>query len=238
MRTDTGRVRQHNEDAFLTRPERRLFAVADGMGGHAAGEIASELAVRTLDEAALSPRNGSTLARSLADAMWRANRKILEEGGARSGWEGMGTTLIALAFADDGNAALAHVGDSRAYRLREGRLERLTRDHTWVQDQIDAGRLDAETARRHPYASVLSRVLGLEDLDGIDTAVLDVLPGDLHLLCSDGLTTLVPDEVIAAILTSGEPLVTSAESLITEANERGGVDNCTVVLVRPETGPG
>lgn len=231
--TDTGRVRQHNEDAYLHRPDRRLFVVADGMGGHAAGEVASAMAVRMLEKAVLDTTDARSVASGLVHAILEANQRIVEQGTTVPAWEGMGTTVIALAFPDDGvTGVIGHVGDSRAYLLRAKRLERLTRDHTWVQDQVDAGRLDAAFAQRHPYANVLSRVLGLPELESVDTAIIETRAQDLFMLCSDGLTTLVPDSRIAEILGQAAPLDALAASLIDEANARGGVDNCTVILVR------
>jgi protein phosphatase len=145
----------------------------------------------------------------------------------------MGTTLTAIAFPRGASScALAHVGDSRAYRLRDGRLDLLTRDHTWVQDQVDAGRLDPEQARVHPYANVLSRVLGLPALDLVETTIIEVKPHDVLLLCSDGLTAMLEEENIQAILHAQPDLQAAAAQLIDTANAHGGVDNVTVVLIR------
>jgi protein phosphatase len=231
-RSDGGRVRTRNEDAYLLRPEKRLFAVADGMGGHQAGHLASRLAVDTLD-AEVETRHADV--RSLADrlvlAARAANRVILERANAERGTEGMGTTLTALALAAD-RAAIAHIGDSRAYRLRNGMLAQLTHDHTWVQGQVAAGRLSPDDVRGHPYANVLSRVLGMEDIEDADRLLIDVIPGDVFLLCSDGLTTMLEDDVIADILASDVPVAERASALIDAANARGGVDNITAVVVR------
>jgi serine/threonine protein phosphatase PrpC len=234
--SDGGQLRARNEDALLLRPDRRLFAVADGMGGHLGGHVASRLAVQTLD----TRTAGITLdgdVRALADtlvaAARHANRTILEHGRQDPETEGMGTTLTVLAFPTaPGSCAIAHVGDSRAYRFRTGRLEQLTRDHTWIQAQVEAGRIAPEDARGHPYANVLSRVLGMSDVGDADRLVLPVATGDLFLLCSDGLTGMLDDDDIAAILTRGGPAGALVGDLVDEANRRGGLDNITAIIVR------
>jgi serine/threonine protein phosphatase PrpC len=232
----TGLIRSQNEDSLLVRPEKRLFAVADGMGGHVAGEIASALAVAALDEAITDGPSADSpqgLAHRLLAGVRNANERILEHGRTEPETRGMGTTLTAIAFPNGGTScALAHVGDSRAYRFRGGQLELLTRDHTWVQDQVDAGHLDPEQARAHPYANVLSRVLGLPVLDLVESAIIDVQPRDLLLLCSDGLTAMLEEENIQAILLAQPDLQAAAAELIEAANAGGGVDNITVILVR------
>lgn len=236
--SDTGRVRQHNEDSLLVRPDKRLFAVADGMGGHVAGEVASALAVSTLEEAVTDADGGETaegLADRLVRAVQRANERILERGRREPSTRGMGTTLTVVGFpaSPDGNVcALAHVGDSRAYRYREGRLQLLTRDHTWVQDEVDAGRLHPDEARGHPYANVLSRVLGLPDLAGVEAGVIELDPGDVLLLCSDGLTAMMDDAAIEEVLARHDDLDAAAAALVEGANRHGGIDNITVVLLR------
>lgn len=234
--TDVGRVRDQNEDAWIGRPEIGLFAVADGMGGHAAGEVASRLAIDTLDESLdLEPagtveRAGSALDRAVRSAGLRIQRRARESAACR----GMGTTLTALLLLDGGDALLAHVGDSRAYRVRSGRLERLTHDHTWVQEEVDRGAMTSEEARTHPAASVLTRALGTEN--GAQPDLLDPgwRPGDLFLLCSDGLTAALDDADLEEILSGADALDATADRLVREANDRGGPDNVTVVLVRPE----
>jgi protein phosphatase len=238
-----GLIRSQNEDSLLVRPEKRLFAVADGMGGHVAGEIASALAVEALDDALSTASTTADSPQALADrllaGMRSANERILERGRTEPETRGMGTTLTAIAFPRGGTScALAHVGDSRAYRLRDGQLDLLTRDHTWVQDQVDAGRLDPEQARGHPYANVLSRVLGLPALDLVEAAIIEVKPHDLLLLCSDGLTAMLEEENILAILHAQPDLQVAAAQLIDAANEHGGVDNVTVVLVRADGAAG
>lgn len=230
--TDPGRVRQNNEDICFTRDDPGFFAVADGMGGHAAGEVASHIAMDTLvtrlDEAGCA-LSADDLARVFADA----NRAILARAAAEPLKRGMGTTLTVLAAVEEGQALVAHVGDSRLYRFRESRLEQLTRDHTWVQEHVDAGVLTEENARHHPFASVLTRVLGTTTSATPDIEPVDVIPDDLFLLCSDGLSGMVDDPDIDAILAGRSPLARMAEQLIDAANDNGGLDNVTLVLARP-----
>ena len=244
--TDAGQVREQNEDAWTAVPDSGLFAVADGMGGHAAGEVASRLAVAALEELAgghgAPPGSVSEARRLLAGSIREAGRRIREEGREHPGRRGMGTTLTALVLLAGGRGVVAHVGDSRAYRLRGGRLERLTRDHTWVQDQVDRGALSESEARRHPASSVLTRALGTDA--GVEPDIGEIAweRGDLYLLCSDGLTAAVPEPELAGALgralegapdRDGSPeLAAAAGALVEEANRRGGPDNVTVLLVR------
>lgn len=215
-------------------PERRLFAVADGMGGHAAGDVASRLAVATL--AAAFPRAPSarigreTLGRRLVGGMLQAHRAILAQGAALPHQAGMGTTLTAFApLARDG-ALIGHIGDSRAYRLRHGRLEQLTHDHTWVQQQVDSGMLTPAAARSHPWSSVLVRVLGGPGEP--ELYHVDVQDDDRFLLCTDGLCGVVEDADLEAILAHPLPLDHVARHLLEAALLRGGPDNVTVVLLQ------
>lgn len=228
-RTDRGLRRARNEDAFALHADAGVYAVADGMGGHAAGDVASRIAVETL-ERAVAAAPGAVPER-LADSVRDANRAIREHADANPETAEMGTTLTALALADAG-FVIAHVGDSRCYRLREDALEQLTTDHTWVQAQVDAGILSPEQARHHPFGSVLLRSLGSADDVEVDTLSGPVRPGDLFLLCSDGLTGMVDDADLAAMLRQPIPLDALAEQLVEAANLRGGVDNITVVLAR------
>lgn len=236
--TDRGRRRARNEDAMLLRPQSRIYGVADGMGGHAAGNVASRLAIDALAaafERAPSPRiRAATLARRLLGVFDDANRAILDHAAANRECAGMGTTLTALApLARTDRCVIAHVGDSRAYRLRRGELTQLTRDHTWVQQQVDAGMLTPADARHHPLSSVLSRVLGTAAVGPADTLVVDAEPGDTFLLCSDGLTTMLEDIDVRTLLSLRVPLEQRARELIDAANLRGGFDNITVVLLAP-----
>ncbi|HEX2168333.1 MAG TPA: PP2C family serine/threonine-protein phosphatase [Longimicrobiales bacterium] len=237
--TDRGRRRARNEDAFLLRPQARIFGVADGMGGHAAGNVASRIAIDVLAaafERPPSPRiRAATLARRLLNIFDDANRAILAHAAENRECAGMGTTLTALApLAGADQCVIAHVGDSRAYRLRAGELTQLTRDHTWVQQQVDAGMLTSAEARHHPLASVLSRVLGTAAVGPADTLVVDAAPGDVFLLCSDGLTTMLDDPEVLALVDGQVSLEERARALIDAANQRGGVDNITVVLLQPD----
>ncbi len=232
--TDVGKVRARNEDALLQLPLRGLAAVADGMGGHAAGDVASRIAVDILDDR--TREMGPDPAHTLADAVRAAHQAILKAARADPELQGMGTTLTALRVHEDHGAVIAHVGDSRAYRWRGDTLEQLTRDQTWVQEQVDAGTLSAERARNHPFASILTGALGIEDRD-VEVEVLEpeVEPGDTFLLCSDGLIARLEDDDILAVLQAHpDDLDAAAHALVDAANEAGGPDNITVALVRAE----
>jgi PPM family protein phosphatase len=232
--TDTGRQRRANEDSVLAHAP--LFVVADGMGGAQAGEVASRLAV---DEFRRALREGDTLRGAggleseLAQRVREANARIHERSQRRAEQAGMGTTLTAIHVGPE-RVSVAHVGDSRAYRLRDGLLERLTEDHTLVDELIRQGRLSPEEASEHPQRSVITRALGPEAVVDVDTSSLEGQAGDIYLLCSDGLTTMVPEESVAAILKANPRLRDAGEALIAAANEAGGRDNITVVLVRLE----
>lgn len=233
-RTDVGRVRSRNEDALLLRPDRGLFAVADGMGGHAAGDIASRIAVDVLDERSIDFR-GDVETR-LADAIRAGHDAILKAARADAALQGMGTTLTALHIDGDG-CVIAHVGDSRAYRWRGGSLDQLTRDQTWVQEQVDAGLLAPEQARDHPFSAMLTCALGIEEAE-LDVQVLAPAceSGDTYLLCSDGLMARLDDDDVRRILVEhGSDLDETARSLVDAANRAGGPDNITVALVRLES---
>lgn len=231
-RTDVGRVRTRNEDALLERPERALFAVADGMGGHAAGDIASRMAVDVLDEATLHPADD--VAGQLEQAVRAGHGAILKAARADSDLDGMGTTLTAVRLLEESQEWLvAHVGDSRAYLWRDGDLRQLTRDQTWVQDQVDAGQLNEAQARTHPFSAMLTCALGIGDVD-LDVQLIreSARHGDLMLLCSDGLTARLQDSDLRPLLASTDDLVEMAGAMVDRANEVGGPDNITVCLVR------
>lgn len=230
--TDVGRVRARNEDALLLQPLRGLAAVADGMGGHAAGDVASRIAVDVLDDRTRDL--GPDVAAELADAARAAHGAIVRAARADPELQGMGTTLTALRVDAGGDAVIAHVGDSRAYRWRGDTLEQLTRDQTWVQDQVEAGALSQERARTHPFSSILTGALGIEDQE-IEVQVVEpgCEPGDTFLLCSDGLTAPLTDDQIRAVLRDhAGDLAGTALALVDAANEAGGPDNITVALVR------
>ncbi|HET6229564.1 MAG TPA: protein phosphatase 2C domain-containing protein [Longimicrobiaceae bacterium] len=234
--TDVGRVRQGNEDTYLVDAARGLFLVADGMGGHAAGEIASALAAETVGSALVRGVDGGLDGDGLTQALTESFHSAHAAIGARCeedpNTRGMGTTLIALAVSTTGAYLMGHVGDSRAYLMRGGRLGQVTRDHTWVQDEVDAGRLSSSGARTHRFAHVITRALGADSRATPDLVAGELLPGDLILLCTDGLTGMVSDVRLRRILSAEVRLEELVTALIDAANGRGGTDNITVVLVR------
>ena len=221
--THVGQVRTGNEDAYLLEPP--MYAVADGMGGHRGGEVASQLALTTIAE---SFRKGAV---PLADQVQAANRAVFERAGADRNLAGMGTTLTA-AVIEGGLAHLVHVGDSRAYLLRAGALRQLTDDHTLVNRMVKAGEITSAEAEVHPHRNVLVRALGTEPDVPLDEQDVGLLEGDRLLLCSDGLTGMLTEEQIQAILesTSTAPQE-AADRLVVAANRAGGVDNITVVVL-------
>ncbi len=234
--SDVGRRRAGNEDSYLMRPALGIFAVADGMGGHAAGEVASRIAVETVEahvDTAYSRLHGRVRATGIMrDAVQAANQEILDRAGRDPTLQGMGTTLTAMALVSrDGCGVVAHVGDSRAYRLRDGELLQVTRDQTWVQQQVDDGVLTPESARVHPFSNILSQALGTDPDVEVEIEEVDVREGDRFLLCSDGLTGMLPDRVIRRILVDAPDVHDAVRRLIEEGNERGGHDNITAVLV-------
>jgi PPM family protein phosphatase len=227
-KTDTGRQRRDNEDnAFVRAP---LFVVADGMGGAQAGEVASKLAVDEFHEAL--PDQGSAEER-LTDRIRAANRRIYQLSQTEHEHAGMGTTLTA-AYVEDDHLAVAHVGDSRAYIFREGELVRLTQDHSLVEELVRQGKLTEEQAAEHPQRSIITRALGIEGDVEVDTRSYSVRAGDVVLLCSDGLTSMIGEEQIVKILDVETNLDRVADDLIAAANDAGGRDNITVVLFRLE----
>lgn len=230
--TDVGRVRSENEDAYLAVPAAGLFAVADGLGGHAAGEVASRAAVRTLSERfdGRSP-TGEDIVAALEEAIREAHARIRRMAAADRAVAGMGTTVTALHLDAGGRYAIGHVGDSRAYLLRDGRLRRLTRDHTYVQEMVERGRLTEEQARLHPRSSMLTRALGVEE--GVEVAVYEgrARRGDRFLLATDGLTGLVPESELRELLRSERDPGPLVRRLVEAANAAGGSDNITAVVV-------
>jgi serine/threonine protein phosphatase PrpC len=225
-KSDTGRQRRANEDRFYARAP--LFVVADGMGGAQAGEVASRLATEAFADGL--PPDGSAEER-LAGRVRAANRRIHERSRADEGLAGMGTTLTA-AYADGDEVALAHVGDSRAYLLRGEELTRLTRDHSLVDELVRRGKLTEEEAAGHPQRSIITRALGPEADVEIDTSTHRLRDGDVLLLCSDGLTSMLAETEVAEILREAESLDAAGHALVAAANEAGGRDNITVVLAR------
>lgn len=221
-----GRVRTNNEDSFCDRAADGLWAVADGMGGHENGEWASAAIVSTLDAVAL-PAEFEPACRAIADGIHTANGEVWREA-ERRGLQ-MGSTVVALLLRD-GQFGVLWVGDSRAYLLRHGILHQLSRDHTQVQDMVDRGMLDPEAAKNHPMGHVLARAVGVRDLLEVDVITDEVEPGDIFLLCSDGLTGQVADKEIADILGAGTHRA-ALDRLIALTLERGAPDNVTVVVV-------
>ena len=231
--TNVGMIRPGNEDAFYTDAADGLFIVADGMGGHAAGEIASEMAVTILARE-LKPVHqiDDAVAGTVNRALKQANSEIFQRTLAEVDKQGMGTTA-SLLIMRDGKYLIGQVGDSRVYLLREGTLTQLTKDHSYVQEQVDAGFLTPEQARYHPYSNVITRCVGASADVEPDTYAGDVRSGDTFLVASDGLTGMVDDRRLQTLL---QNKVASAQrvvdSLIAEANGRGGLDNITAIVVR------
>lgn len=226
--TDTGLQRRANEDSLLARSP--LFVVADGMGGAQAGEVASRLAVESFHNGLGSPTSPEE---QLAATALAANARIHELSQSNAEHAGMGTTLTAV-YVGEEEVAIAHVGDSRAYCLRDGELLRLTDDHSLVDELIREGRLTPEEAEEHPQRSIITRALGPEETVEVDTRSFRARAGDVYLLCSDGLTSMVPEARLAEILRAQPRLHDAGEALIAEANRAGGRDNITVILLRLE----
>jgi PPM family protein phosphatase len=225
-RTDTGRQRNANEDAFYARAP--VFAVADGMGGAQAGEVASRVAAEAFESAG---ERDDAPERYLSMVVTAANERIHELAQSDASRSGMGTTLTAALIRDD-EVSLAHVGDSRAYVLRDRELKRLTSDHSLVEELRRQGRLTEAQAEEHPQRSIITRALGPEPDVEVDTMTVPARPGDVFVLCSDGLTTMVPEARIARILERSKSLESAVSRLVREANEGGGRDNITVVAFR------
>ncbi len=228
--TDQGRLRTINQDAFLDRPDFGIWAVADGMGGHRDGGRASQMLVEALAALPRPPLLGAA-ADSVRTALTEVNRRLVEEAQAQGG-DVIGSTIVTLIVRGN-HCGLLWVGDSRAYRLRDGTLSRLTRDHTQVQALVDQGILTPEQAEHHPYSNVLSRAIGAEDAVEIDTRIESLHSGDIYLLCSDGLDKELTDEQIALLLAGPDPAVV-CRSLVQAACEAGGRDNVTAVVVHFE----
>jgi serine/threonine protein phosphatase PrpC len=226
--TDTGRQRRANEDSLLARAP--LFVVADGMGGAQAGEVASKIAVESFLHGLTDASQPEAALATLAQA---ANSRIHELSHSNAEQAGMGTTLTAV-YVGEREVAIAHVGDSRAYCLRDGELLRLTDDHSLVDELLRQGRLTPEEAVEHPQRSVITRALGPEGTVEVDTRSFGARAGDVYLLCSDGLTTMLSEEEIAAVLRGHHRLRDAGEALIAAANDAGGRDNITVLLIRLE----
>jgi protein phosphatase len=222
--TDVGRVRGANEDAFVIDDAAGLLAVADGMGGHQAGEVASATAIAAL-------RTGLDDGRKLDEAIVDANTAVVERASGDPALRGMGTTLTAAVFGDDQVLVIGHVGDSRAYLLRDSDLEQLTEDHSVVAELIAAGQLTEAEAEIDPRRAMITRALGIDVDVEVDVITVDLAVGDRVLLCSDGLTTMLRDDAIAEVLRTETDRARAAHELVEAANEAGGADNITVLLI-------
>ena len=237
-KSDVGRRRPKNEDRFLSNEAVDLYAVADGMGGYAGGEVASEMAVAVLDASfapiAALPAGALSIARAaeaLRSAVRLASRRIHERKAAEPNLAQMGTTAVAMLFLDD-HAILANVGDSRAYRIRDGGIEQLTADHSLVAEQVRAGIITPEQARTHRMKNWILRSVGTEGDVEVDTFIVPLEPGDHLLLCSDGLTGMLEDHEIRDAVLGATTVESAVDRLVALANDRGGEDNVTVVLAR------
>lgn len=244
--TDVGRKRKHNEDAYALDEAEGLYIVADGMGGHAAGEVAAKITVETIGEfiAATRQKEEATWpfkynhelhfnSNRLAIAIEKANERVMSAVAAQPWLKGMGTTVVA-GLLNEKILSLAHVGDSRAYLYRAGELTRLTDDHSWVHEQVSAGILTEDEAKTHPLKNVVTRALGGGPSVAPDLREMEFSRGDAFLFCSDGLTTMLSDEEIRDSIAVDENRTAEAlcQGLVDLANEKGGVDNITVVYVR------
>jgi protein phosphatase len=245
--TDVGMKRRLNEDVFVLDHDSGMYLVADGMGGHAAGEVASRVAT---DEILRAFKDGpsdadetwpehwdtdlSATANLIVDSIVAGHHRLTMAMNKDADLKGMGTTVVVAAHQPGaGKIVVCHVGDSRAYRYRNGGLMLLTSDHSWVHEQVEAGFLTEEAARTHPLKNVVTQALGGNSEPKVDVLEDDIQDGDVYLLCSDGLNSMLTDDEIAAVLETGGSLDDTCQRLIVEANERGGNDNISVVLLRP-----
>ena len=236
--TDTGRARNNNEDSVAVDDVGALVVLADGMGGYNAGEVASDMATsfikselgRWLAEASQNASD-TDVRRAMDICVDNANRAIFNAANSNPQYAGMGTTLVVGVFRD-ARLLMGHVGDSRAYRLRGGRLAQITHDHSLLQEQIDSGLITPEQAAFSANKNLVTRAVGVEDTVLLETHLHDVLPGDTYLLCSDGLSDMLDDESIAQLLMGSEALTEIATALVDAANDAGGKDNISVVLAR------
>jgi PPM family protein phosphatase len=239
---DTGRARSNNEDTVLVDAPLALAVLADGMGGYQAGEVASELAANTLREEVsrwlgdpAAPRDAADTRRALGQSAQEANRRVFEAAQSRAEWAGMGTTLV-VALVHDTALWVGHIGDSRAYRLRGERLEQISRDHSLLQEQIDAGLLTEEEAARSVHRNLVTRAVGVEPEVELEVREHELRAGDVLMLCSDGLSDMLPDVRIAEVMRQTDALDDMGHALVKAANEAGGRDNISVILVRAKGG--
>ncbi len=230
-KTDIGLKRKNNEDVFVVSPELDFCLTADGMGGAAAGELASKIFADTTQGifTGNSDRSQKEVLYRIQEAFRAANAKILENVIQNTSHKGMGCTAELLAFSDEG-FIVGHIGDSRTYRLRKGHLEQLTQDHTIVQQQFEEGLISSDQIKQHPLRNVIFRAVGIKEELALDLIIGKIFAEDLFLLCSDGLTDMIPDEQIREILCSDSDIPRKAEELIETAKVAGGIDNITVAL--------
>jgi protein phosphatase len=244
--TNIGLKRGHNEDSYFLPEDDRLAIVADGMGGHASGEVASRMAVETVAEHFRSTRDDAELtwpykldhgdrydASRLVNAIELANLKIYDKAQRDERCHGMGTTIVSALFLDD-KVLIGHVGDSRIYRLRDGKLIQLTEDHSLLNDYIKMKRLAAEDVGKFPHKNVIVRALGMKESVQVDFLTDPLRVGDTYLMCSDGLSGMIDDDTMQSMLNQEGDLDAACEKLIGLANQNGGVDNITCVLARLE----
>ncbi len=234
--THPGQIRPENEDSIVADVDIGFAILADGMGGHNAGEVASRMAVEVVStriraDAAIEHLVGSCAEALVAEYIGAANAAVLEAASINAEYHGMGTTLVAAVWHESG-VTYGHVGDSRLYRFRDGSLEQLTRDHSMVQQQLDLGLITADEARFAVNRNVLTRAVGIDPDTGVDIATQPVRSSDIYLLCSDGLTDMVADQTIAGTLGSCRDVHAAAARLLQLANEAGGHDNISLILVR------
>ncbi len=241
--TSVGKVREHNEDSFAVVDEQKIFVVADGMGGHAAGEVASQIATETvvdfikaMDEDATWPfdsaPNLSFEGNKLSTAIRMGNRKVAKAVEENPAYMGMGTTLVSL-FIKGKTAYIGHVGDSRVYLFRNNNLFCLTVDHSWVNTQLQTGAITPEMAEKHPLRNVITRALGSDEDVKVDIIESPLMKEDVFILCSDGLNSMLSDDDIQNIITENfDDVERASKELVDVANDRGGEDNITVVLVK------
>jgi protein phosphatase len=242
--TDTGRARRNNEDAVALDEAGRIAVLADGMGGYNAGEVASQMAsdrvraelVERLRPLGATPSDADIRA-ALLDAVDNANRAVYDAATTVPEYAGMGTTLVVAVYRGD-KLWLGHIGDSRAYRFRNGHLEQLTRDHSLLQEQIDAGLISAEQAAYSMHKNLVTRAVGVDEVVDLEIHDHPVEPGDVLLMCSDGLSDMLADEQIAQLLRTNDSLADAGAMLVQAANAAGGRDNIAVVLARAKPGSG
>ena len=243
--SDRGMKRSHNEDSLSVVPSLGLFIVADGMGGHNAGEVASRQAIESIvqflrdsqrdtDTWPMPPNPELTVIENrIVTAVKLANRDVCKLSMEHPEYHGMGTTLVGLLLdAPSEKISIAHVGDSRAYRLREGRMEKITRDHSWVEEQLERGIITPEEAKNHRWKNVITRALGNKLEVEVDVNTFEIRSGDVYLLCSDGLSGMIDKDIMEQILIANADLEESAQALIRAANEAGGHDNISLILIR------